>query len=195
MLSVHWADRASGRMTTDRPTRVQILAAQDKTVPDVIAGDLRLLMVGINPGLYSAAIGHHFGRPGNRFWPALYRAGITPRLLSPDEERELLRYGVGITNIVSRATARADELTRPELVKGGQMLAEKISSLRPRSVAVLGIGAFHSAFTQPNAALGLQPEPFAGAVLWVLPNPSGLNAHYNLDALADAYRSAYEHTA
>lgn len=174
-----------------RPTPAEIRAAAGKTVPDVIAQDLRMLIVGINPGLYTAAIGHHFGRPGNRFWPAIHRAGITPRLLSPYEERDLLKFGVGITNIVRRATARADELNRQELVEGGRILEDKVRQYHPRKVAVLGMTAYRSAFQRPKAALGLQPEKLAGAELWVLPNPSGLNAHYDLDGLASSYREAY----
>jgi TDG/mug DNA glycosylase family protein len=173
------------------PTPTEIQAAAGKTVPDVISEDLRLLIVGINPGLYTAAIGHHFGRPGNRFWPAIYLAGITPRLLSPYEERELLEYGVGITNIVDRATAVADELTREELIEGGKLLEDKVRRYRPQKVAVLGVTAYRSGFQRPKAALGLQPEKLAGAELWVLPNPSGLNAHYDLDRLATSYREAY----
>lgn len=174
-----------------KPTKQDLLNAAGKTVPDVIAEDLRLLIVGINPGLYSAAIGHHFGRPGNRFWPAVYRAGITPRQLTPYEERELLQYGVGITNIATRATATADELSRQELMEGGRILEDKLRHFRPRKVAVLGVTAYRSAFNRPKAHLGLQPEMLAGAALWVLPNPSGLNAHYDLDALAEWYAKAY----
>lgn len=147
-----------------------------------------MLFCGINPGLYTAAIGHHFGRPGNRFWPALHRSGFTERLLDPSEEQELLRQGLGITNVVDRATARADELTAEELAAGGQKLVEKARTFRPRWVAILGAGAWRSAFGRPRAALGPQEETLADAAVWVLPNPSGLNAHYRLEDLAEKLR-------
>ncbi|MGE5221204.1 MAG: G/U mismatch-specific DNA glycosylase [Omnitrophica WOR_2 bacterium] len=175
-----------------RPTKAEIRAAAGKTVPDVIAPGLRLLFIGINPGLYTAAIGHHFGRPGNRFWPVLYLSGFTPRLLSPYEELELLDYGYGITNLVSRATKAADELTREEIVRGGQQLKEKIASYQPRYVAVLGVGAYRSAFKKPKAVIGKQTETLGGASCWVLPNPSGLNAHYDLEGLARLFRELRE---
>lgn len=166
-----------------KPTRTDLLAAQNKTVRDVIAPDLDVLFCGINPGLYSGATGHHFARPGNRFWPALYRAGFTPRLLHPGEERELLTYGCGITNLVARATATADELSREELVAGQRRLKARVRRYRPRVVAVLGIGAYRTAFAQKPAMPGRQLERLVKAVLWVLPNPSGLNAHYQLEDL------------
>jgi TDG/mug DNA glycosylase family protein len=168
-------------------SKEQLLQFAGKTVPDVIAEDLGVLFVGINPGLYSAATGHHFARPGNRFWPALFRAGLTPRLLKPEEERELLALGNGITNVVARATAGADELSSAELAAGGTLLLEKIARYRPRKVAFLGITAYRAAFARPQAVLGRQPEPVAGAEAWVLPNPSGLNAHYSLEALAELF--------
>jgi TDG/mug DNA glycosylase family protein len=161
-----------------RPTKEEIQAANGKSVSDVIAPNLRVLFVGINPGLYTAAIGHHFGRPGNRFWPALFASGFTDRLLSPYDEQELLANGLGITNLVNRATAAADELSTEELSTGGRELQIKVQHFRPRSIAVLGIGAYRSAFNRPQATLGPQPETLSGAILWVLPNPSGLNAHY-----------------
>jgi TDG/mug DNA glycosylase family protein len=167
-----------------KPTREQLATACERTVPDVISPNLRVLFVGINPGLYSAAIGHHFGRPGNRFWPALFASGFTPRLLSPFEEKELLRLGLGITNFVERASARADDLTADELRAGATVLAKKVSRYRPRFVAVLGVTAYRVAMNDPGATTGRQPEPFAGAVAWVLPNPSGLNAHYLASDLA-----------
>jgi len=171
-----------------RPTREDLLAAHDKTVPDVIAPDLRVLFCGINPGLYTAAIGHHFGRPGNRFWPALHRAGFTDRQLDPSEERELLSRGWGITNVVARATATADEVTAEELAAGGRELVEKARRFRPRWIAILGVGAYRTAFGRPKAALGRQEETLADASVWVLPNPSGLNAHYRLEDLAEKLR-------
>lgn len=169
--------------TPRRPTRAEIAAAEGKTVADVIAPNLRILFCGINPGLYTAAIGHHFGRPGNRFWPALYAGGITPRLFSPYEERELLGLGCGITNIVARATATADALSQAELAEGGQRLVEKINLYRPRTLAVLGVTAYRAAFGQPRAQTGAQPGRIGATLVWVLPNPSGLNAHYSLPEL------------
>jgi double-stranded uracil-DNA glycosylase len=175
-------------LKTTRPTREELLAAHGKTVADVIAPDLSVLFCGINPGLYTAAIGHHFGRPGNRFWPALHRAGFTDRQLDPSEERELLRHGWGITNVVARATATADEVTAGELTVGGRALVEKVRTFRPRWVAVLGVGAYRTAFGRPRAALGRQEETMADASVWVLPNPSGLNAHYRMEDLAEKLR-------
>lgn len=175
-----------------KPTRAELLAAQDKTVRDVIASDLRVLFCGINPGLYSGATGHHFARPGNRFWPTLHQAGFTPRLLHPSEERELLTYGYGITNLVPRATATADELLAVELVAGRRRLETKVKRYQPRVVAVLGIGAYRTAFAQKSAMPGRQPEALAGATIWVLPNPSGLNAHYQLADLAEHFRALRE---
>jgi TDG/mug DNA glycosylase family protein len=178
------ARRGAEVMTPRRPSREELLAARDKTVPDVIAPDLRVLFCGINPGLYTAAIGHHFGRPGNRFWPALHRSGFTDRQLDPAEERELLACGLGITNVVERATATADEVSAEELATGGRRLEAKVREYRPRWIAVLGIGAWRTAFGRPRAVLGRQEEPLGGASVWVLPNPSGLNAHYRLEGLA-----------
>lgn len=167
-----------------RPTRADLLAAREKTVPDVLAPALDVLFCGINPGLYTAAVGHHFARPGNRFWPALHASGFTPRVLAPHEERELLPLGYGITNVVARATATADEITPEELAAGGRILVAKVTQHHPRYLAVLGIGAYRSAFARPRAALGLQPETIAKTRLWVLPNPSGLNAAYGAGDLA-----------
>src|SRR5262245_6163784 len=174
--------------STHRPTKDEIRAAAGKTVPDVIAPGLRVLFCGINPGLYSGVTGHHFARPGNRFWPTLYAAGFTPRLLAPAEERELLGLGYGITNFVAHATATADELSPAEIVAGGRRLEAAMREYRPAYLAVLGIGAYRTAFGRPKAILGRQPETLNGAVVWVLPNPSGLNAHYKLADLAEAYR-------
>lgn len=171
-----------------RPGKAEILAAAGKTVPDVIAPGLRVLFCGINPGLYTAAVGHHFARPGNRFWPALHAAGLTERLLQPHEEQELLQYGYGLTNLVERATAAAGGLSPEELATGGRRLEAKVQCFRPRLVAMLGIGAYRSAFGRPWAGLGRQSEMLGGAALWVLPNPSGLNAHYQLQNLAEMLR-------
>jgi len=175
-----------------KPTRSELAAAVHKGVPDVIAPKLRVLFCGINPGLYSAAIGHNFGRPGNRFWPTLHAAGFTPRLLSPYDERELLAYGCGITNFVARATATADQLEPAELVRGARSVRTKVLRYQPRCLAVLGIGAYRAAMQQPKAQLGLQPEPIGAAAVWVLPNPSGLNAHYQLASLQELFREVRE---
>ena len=181
----------TGQPPYPKPSRAELAAAIHKTVPDVIAKDLRLLFCGINPGLYTAAIGHHFGRPGNRFWPALYAGGFTPRLLSPYEEHELLNYGFGITNLVERATVLAHALTREELVAGGAVLLKKLRRYRPRMVAVLGVTSFRIAFAQPKANVGPQAEPLAGVPVWVLPNPSGLNAHFTPKKLATLFRQLH----
>lgn len=170
-----------------KPTKEELLDAAGRTVPDLIAPSLRVLFCGINPGLYSGATGHHFARPGNRFWPALYAAGFTTRLLAPYEEHELLEAGYGITNMVERATTAAAELAEEEFVEGGRRLAAKVRRYRPACVAVLGIGAYRSAFARPHARLGRQPERLAGSMLWVLPNPSGLNAHYQPRDLARVF--------
>lgn len=153
----------------------------------MIAPDLRVLFCGINPGLYSTAIGHHFGRPGNRFWPALHGAGFTDRLYSPYEDRALLALGWGITNLCPRTTARAEELTAAELARGARALAAKVRRFRPLVLAILGVGAYRAAFARPRAALGLQPDTVGGARVFVLPNPSGLNAHYGLPALVQRF--------
>jgi TDG/mug DNA glycosylase family protein len=150
-------------------------------VPDVIARDLKVLFCGINPSLYSAAVGHHFARPGNRFWPALHAGGLTERLLRSEEEQLLLSQGFGITNLVDRATARADELTAAELAVGARRLAAKVRRWRPAAVAVLGVTAYRTAFARPGAAVGRQTDTIADAVLWILPNPSGLNATFSLE--------------
>ena len=171
-----------------KPTPEEIRAAKGKTVPDIIAPDLHILFCGINPSLYSAAVGHHFARPGNRFWRSLYAAGFTERLLAPFEDRDLLQFGYGLTNIVDRATARADELDAEELVIGQRQLAAKVQHYRPRCLAVLGIGAYRAAFNRPKAVMGRQDESLDGAIVWVLPNPSGLNAHYQLEDLKRVYR-------
>ncbi len=175
-------------MTTPwKPTRVQVLAAEGKTVPDVIAPNLKVLFSGINPGLYTAAVGHHFARPGNRFWKALYEAGFTGRLFSPFEEHELLKSGYGITNVVSRATASADLLTTEEVIAGGKRLSAKVRRYRPRILAVLGLGAYRTAFNRTKATVGRQDEMIDETRLWVLPNPSGLNANYQQAALTKLF--------
>lgn len=170
-----------------RPTREQIAAAAGKTVPDVIADDLAVLFCGINPGLYSGATRHHFARPGNRFWKVLHQAGFTGRLLTPFDEDALVERRIGITNLVERATATAAELTPEELRAGARRLARKATRRRPRVVAVLGIEAYRHAFARPTARLGEQEHTLGPARVWVLPNPSGLNAHYQLPELVRVF--------
>ncbi len=159
-------------MTPWKPTREQIQAAEGKTVRDVIAPDLRVIFSGINPGLYTAAVGHHFARPGNRFWKALHDAEFTERLLSPFEEHELLKSGYGVTNIVARATATADLLTKEEIIQGGKRQTTKVRLYRPRILAILGLGAYRLAFNQPKAIVGRQECTIGDTIVWVLPNPS-----------------------
>jgi TDG/mug DNA glycosylase family protein len=170
-----------------KPTREQVQAAEGKPLPDRIAPGLQGLFCGINPGLYSAAVGHHFARPGNRFWKALHGAGFTARELSPFEDRELLKLGYGLTNLIERATATAKELAPEEFVRGRQRLEAKVRRAQPRFIAVLGISAYRRALRRRKAGVGEQPETLSGARLWVLPNPSGLNAHYQLDDLVREY--------
>jgi TDG/mug DNA glycosylase family protein len=170
-----------------RPSAADLAAARDRTIKDVVAPGLRVLFSGINPGLYSAATGYHFARPGNRFWPALHRSGFTSRQLAPREQDQLLAVGLGITNLVARATARADELSAAELKAGAQHLTAKVAELRPRWLAVVGVTAFRVAFTRPHAAVGEQPERIGATRVWVLPNPSGLNAHWSAAALAEEF--------
>jgi TDG/mug DNA glycosylase family protein len=174
-------------VTPWKPTKQQLIDAEGKTVPDVIAADLRVLFCGINPGLYTAAVGHHFARPGNRFWPALFAAGFTDRLMSPFDERELLGQGYGVTNVVMRATATADQLTRDELRDGGKRLIKKVRRHRPAFLAVLGLGAYRAAWDSPKALIGRQEELIGETIVWVLPNPSGLNAHYQANDLARVF--------
>ncbi|PSK98205.1 G/U mismatch-specific uracil-DNA glycosylase [Murinocardiopsis flavida] len=169
---------------TARPTKAQLAAAHGTTIPDVLAPGLDVVFCGINPGLYSGWTGRHFARPGNRFWPALHRAGFTPRRLDPAEQHLLPQWGMGITNLVARATARADELTAAELREGGALLADRVRASRPRVLAVLGVTAYRQAFGYRRAAMGPQDTRIGGVPVWVLPNPSGLNAHYNVTEIA-----------
>ncbi|WP_017733151.1 G/U mismatch-specific DNA glycosylase [Nafulsella turpanensis] len=171
-----------------KPSVEQIEAAEGKTVPDIIAPGLQVLFCGINPGLYSGATGHHFARPGNRFWPALHASGFTAELLHPSQEELLLKEGVGITNFVERASRAAAELRREELIEGGKRLEEKVRKFKPSVLAVLGITAYRAAFKKPKAVLGLQEEGLAGTAVYVLPNPSGLNAHFTPKQLAVEFR-------
>jgi double-stranded uracil-DNA glycosylase len=154
----------------------------------VIAPGLRVLFCGINPGLYSGATGHHFARPGNRFWPTLHQAGFTRRQLHPAEQRDLLKTGYGVVNLVNRTTATAAELAPEEFVAGRKRLAAKIRRYRPKAIAFLGVGAYCHAFGLRNASIGLQKDRFEGAKVWVLPNPSGLNANYQLPDLVRLFR-------
>lgn len=164
-----------------RPTRDDLAAAHGKrTVPDILAPDLGVIFIGINPGLYSGATGYHFARPGNRFWPALHQSGFTPRQLKPSEESELPKYGIGLTKLVQRATATAAELTDTEVRRGGTRIRRVIKEFRPRVTCFLGVGAYCQAYKLKKAPIGLQSELFEGTPLWVLPNPSGLNANYQL---------------
>ncbi|MEO8381061.1 MAG: G/U mismatch-specific DNA glycosylase [Acidobacteriota bacterium] len=174
---------------SSKPTAAELAEAAGKTLPDVIARDLDVLFCGINPGLYTAAVQQHFGRPGNRFWPTLYGAGFTPRLFHPSEQRELLKLGYGITNVVARATAAADELSGDELVAGAKVLTRKVAKYQPRVLAIVGIGAYRTAFSRRKAKLGLQDETIGATRIWVLPNPSGLNANYQAGALVSLFRS------
>jgi TDG/mug DNA glycosylase family protein len=175
-----------------KPTAQAVADAAGKIIPDVIAPGLRVLFCGINPSLYSAAVGHHFARPGNRFWPALFPAGFTPRLLSPFEDGDLPRLGLGITNLVGRATATAAELDDAELRDGALRLERKLRRHRPYWVAFVGVSAYRTALGRPRAVIGPQEERLTGAGVWVLPNPSGLNAHYQLPALARLFADLRE---
>ncbi|MFH9943406.1 G/U mismatch-specific DNA glycosylase [Streptomyces murinus] len=172
---------------TPRPTKADLEAARDRLVPDVVAGGLRVLFCGINPGLMTAATGHHFARPGNRFWPVLHLSGFTPRRLEPAEQGDLLSYGLGITNVVARATARADELTTEEYTEGGRLLTEKVRHLAPRWLAVVGVTAYRAAFADRTARIGPQQRTIGDTRIWVLPNPSGLNAHWTVATMAEEY--------
>ena len=167
-----------------KPTPEQLYLAKDGRVPDIIAPGLDVIFCGINPSVYSVVVGHHFARPGNRFWPALFAGGFTNRLLKPHEDEELLRCGCGITNVAARATVAAAELAKDELTAGGVQLRARLEEFAPRWLCVLGIGAFRTAFERPKATIGLQDEIIGQTRVWVLPNPSGLNAHYHPPHLA-----------
>jgi double-stranded uracil-DNA glycosylase len=184
-----------------RPSPADLAAAAGRSIPDVIAPGLAVLFCGINPGLWSAAVGQHFARPGNRFWPALHRSGFTDRQLRPDEQRELLGYRLGVTNLVARGSARADELSAAELLAGGRQLAAKIRRYQPEWLAVLGIGAYRTAFGQdrPGGAAagqrrvtGEQRRRIGATRIWVLPNPSGLNASWATPRLVEAFQEFRE---
>ena len=175
-----------------KPTPAELQAATDKLIPDVLAPNLRVVFCGINPGLYSGAVGHHFARPGNRFWPTLHASGFTPRQYKPAEQFELLNLGLGLTNIVARTTARADELSASELIEGMKSLEIKVERDQPKVLAVLGISAYRIAWGLPKAELGLQHDPWHTTHVWILPNPSGLNAHYTPAKLAAQFSALRE---
>lgn len=179
--------RTSEAAAPPRPTKAELAAAYGRSIPDLIAPRLDVLFCGINPGLYSGATGHHFARPGNRFWRALAGAGFTDVVLAPWDERRLLDVGCGITNLISRSTANAAELTRAEYVAGRRRLERKVRKYRPGRVAIVGIEAYRLAFARPKAVAGRQPERLGEAELWVLPNPSGLNAHHQLPSLVRVF--------
>ncbi|WP_424922206.1 G/U mismatch-specific DNA glycosylase [Streptomyces sp. wa53] len=168
-------------------TPEELLAARDRVVPDVVAGGLRVLFCGINPSLMTAATGHHFAHPGNRFWPVLHLSGFTPRQLKPSQQDELPGYGLGITNVLARATARADELAPDEFREGGRLLSAKVETLGPSWLAIVGVTAYRTAFGDRRARIGPQERTIGGARVWALPNPSGLNAHWNVRSMADEY--------
>jgi TDG/mug DNA glycosylase family protein len=170
-----------------RPTPAELAAARGRSIPDTIAPGLEVLFVGINPSLWSGAVGRHFARPGNRFWRALHEAGFTERLLDPAEGDALLRRRIGVTNLVNYATASADELSVADLERGRRRIEAKVRKYRPRVVAFVGMGAYRIAFGRPRAAGGLQEERIAGSAIWVLPNPSGRTAGYQMPALARAF--------
>src|SRR5437868_1658490 len=170
-----------------KPTKEDLADALNRTVPDLIAPNLKVLFCGINPGIYSGATGLHFARPGNRFWKVLHLAGFTDRQLDPSEEDQLLVRGYGITCFVERTTARADELAKEEFVRGGIRLLKKLEIYKPQILAVVGIGAYRTAFQRPKAVVGLQDETFCDTRIWLLPNPSGLNANYQLPEMVTLF--------
>lgn len=177
------------------PSKAELEAARGRTIPDVLGPGLDVVFVGINPGLWSGAVGHHFARPGNRFWKALHGSGFTDRLLAPNEDATLLERNLGLTNLVARTTASAAELSPEELRRGARRLGDRLATLRPRFVAVLGIGAYRTGFARPHAALGPQEDSLGGSRLWVLPNPSGVNAHHQLDDLTERFQALREAVA
>jgi TDG/mug DNA glycosylase family protein len=180
-----------------RPSPADLAAAANRTIPDVLPPpdeQLLVLFCGINPSLYSAATGRHFARPGNRFWPALHLSGFTPRQLDPSEQHLLPGYGLGLTNLVARATAQAAELTPAELKSGGERLQALVAKHHPRILAIAGVTAYRTAFARPRAATGPQPDPLGATPVWVLPNPSGLNASWTLPRIAASFRELREAT-
>lgn len=172
-----------------RPTPAQLEAARDVLIPDVIAPDLKVLFCGINPGLWSGAVSRHFARPGNRFWPALHASGFTPELFTSARQDELLALGLGISNVVDRTTARADELSVEEYREGARILTAKAAEYRPAWIAIVGITAYRTAFERRTAQIGPQDARIADSRVWALPNPSGLNARWTIPKLAEAFRA------
>lgn len=183
--------KRSTKHTPWKPSPAQLQAARTKKLPDVIAPNLDVLFCGINPGLYSAAVGHHFARPGNRFWPTLHASGFTPHLFTGFDDRALIDLGYGVTNIVARTTPTADELSNDELVEGGKTLRRKVLRYQPRFLAIVGFTAYRIAFDNRKAVGGPQPEPIGKTVVWLLPNPSGLNAHHQPAELAKLFRALW----
>ena len=184
------------RSPPPRPSPADLEAARNRTIPDVLPAlgePLHVLFCGINPSLYSAATGWHFARPGNRFWPALHLSGFTPRRLAPHEQHLLPGYGLGITNLVARATAQASELDAAELRAGGERLLALVTEHRPRILAIAGVTAYRTAFGHPRTDIGPQPTPLGGSRVWVLPNPSGLNALWTTSKLIEAFRDLRLH--
>ena len=181
-------------MKNFKPSKEALRDAVNRTTEDLIDYNLKVLFCGINPGMWSGATGFHFAKPGNRFWKALYLGGFTTRLLHPSEEQELLENGYGITSFCKRTTARADELSNEEIIEGGKNLVKKIKKYKPQNLAVLGIGAYRMAFQQPKAKLGLQNDKIGSANVWLLPNPSGLNAHYQINDLAKLFGEVRQST-
>lgn len=186
---------APARRADRRPSQDELAAAAGGTVDDVIGPGLRVLFCGINPGLWSGAVGHHFAHPGNRFWKALQASGFTDAVLDPADERRLLDVGLGVTNLVPQATRSASELDREQLRRGARDLEGKVRRWRPRAVALLGLTAYRAGFARPRARVGRQPDSLDGALLWVLPNPSGVQAHYPFDRLVDELRALRRATA
>jgi double-stranded uracil-DNA glycosylase len=174
-----------------KPTKQQLSEALGKDVPDIIQLNLKVLFCGINPGLYSAAVGHHFARPGNRFWPVLHKSGFTPEIYSPFEEQKLRQFGYGITNIVNKATSAASDLSKEEIRESGKSLVKKVLKYHPKVLAILGVGAFREAFGKKEVHIGRQDQEIETTTLWVLPNPSGLNANYQLDKLVELFKELY----
>jgi TDG/mug DNA glycosylase family protein len=183
------SDNNFGR--SPRPSKDELKAAYGTTIPDVLSLNLQVLFCGINPGLYSGAVGHHFARPGNRFWRALHLSGFTDRVLAPFEDGELLRYGCGLTNLIERATATANELAPAELIEGGSRLIKKVDVYHPRVLAILGFGVYRTAFGQSRVNPGRQERMIGSTAVWVLPNPSGLNAHYQIDDFIELFQELH----
>ena len=176
-----------------KPTKSELAEAIGGTVPDVIAPNLKVLFCGINPSVYTAVVGYNFARPGNRFWPTLFAAGFTPRQFLPAEQQQLLALGMGITNVVDRATVAAADLSREELRLGGELLVKKVQKYQPQVLALLGISVYEAAFGQKGNGVGLQQLTIGSTQVWVLPNPSGLNAHFPPRRLAEVYRELREY--